>query len=231
MENEVDFMIHGYLKLNLFGNEVYLTTTHVCMFIVCMTLVIIGITVNRRMKQATFVPGVIQNIAEFYVEVLDGIVKSNMYRHWRKYANYILTIFMFILASNLSGIFGLRPPTADYGVTLPLALASFFLIQFNAFRTNGFGGYMKSLTEPIPLLFPINLISEFATPISLSLRLFGNIMGGTVMLALYYGLLPTLVKLGIPVFLHVYLDIFSGAIQTYVFCMLSMVFIADRLPE
>jgi len=231
VENEVDFMIHGYLKLNLFGNEVYLTTTHVCMFIVCMTLVIIGITVNRRMKQATFVPGVIQNIAEFYVEVLDGIVKSNMYRHWRKYANYILTIFMFILASNLSGIFGLRPPTADYGVTLPLALASFFLIQFNAFRANGFGGYMKSLTEPIPLLFPINLISEFATPISLSLRLFGNIMGGTVMLALYYGLLPTLVKLGIPVFLHVYLDIFSGAIQTYVFCMLSMVFIADRLPE
>lgn len=231
MENEVDFMIHGYLKLNLFGSEVYLTTTHVCLFIVCMTLVLVGIVVNRKMKHATAVPSGVQNIAEFYVETLDGMVKGNMFRHWRKYANYILTIFMFILLSNLSGIFGLRPPTADYGVTLPLALVSFFLIQFNAFRTNGVGGYMKSLTEPIPLLFPINLISEFATPISLSLRLFGNIMGGTVMLALYYGLLPRLATLGIPVFLHVYLDIFSGAIQTYVFCMLTMVFISDRLPE
>jgi len=231
MGNEVDFMIHGYYKLNLFGSEVYITTTHVCMFIVCMTLIVVGIIVNRYMKHASSIPGKLQNVAEFYVETLDGIVKGNMFHHWRKYADYILTIFMFILLSNLSGIFGLRPPTADYGVTLPLALVTFFLIQFNAFRAKGVGGYMKSLTEPIPLLFPINLISEFATPVSLSLRLFGNIMGGTVMLALYYGLLPRLATLGIPVFLHVYLDIFSGAIQTYVFCMLSMVFIADRLPE
>jgi len=231
MGQEVDFMIHGYVKVNFFGSEVYITTTHVCLCIVCLTLIAFGLLVSHRMKHAKAVPEGLQNVAEFYVEMLDGIVKNNMFRHWRKYANYILTIFMFILFANISGIFGLRPPTADFCVTLTLALITFAVIQFNAFRTNGALGYLKSLTQPLPLLFPINVIGEVATPVSLSLRLFGNIMGGTVMLALYYGLLPKLATLGIPVFLHVYLDIFSGAIQTYVFCMLTMVFINDKLPE
>lgn len=231
MDKEVDFMIHGYLEVPFFGGTVYITTTHVCMFIVCAFLVIIGIVVNRKMKHAREVPDGIQNLAEYYVQTMDGIVKSNMFRHWRKYANYILTIFMFILVANISGILGLRPPTADYCTTLVLALITFVVIQFNAFRTNGAFGYLKSLTQPLPLLFPINVIGEIATPVSLSLRLFGNIMGGTVMMALFYGLLPRLVTLGIPVFLHAYLDLFAGAIQTYVFCMLSMVFINDKLPE
>lgn len=231
MGQEVDFMVHGYLKVNFFGSEVYITTTHVCLFIVFLALVAFALVVNITMKRGTTVPGGVQNVAEFYVEMLDGVVKNNMFRHWRKYANYILTIFLFILVANISGIFGLRPPTADFCVTLTLALITFAVIQFNAVRTHGPLGYLKSLTQPLPLLFPINVIGEIATPVSLSLRLFGNIMGGTVMLALYYGLLPKLATLGIPVFLHVYLDIFSGAIQTYVFCMLTMVFVNDKLPE
>ena len=81
----------------------------------------------------------VQNIAELYVEMMDGVVQSSMFRHWGKYANYILTIFMFLLFSNISGLFGLRPPTADYGVTLPLALITFVLIQFNAFKWKGVG--------------------------------------------------------------------------------------------
>ncbi len=231
MGNEVDFMIHGYQEVPFFGQTVYITTTHVCMLIVCLFLVTVGIIVNRTMKRAKEIPEGIQNLAELAVSMLDGIVKGNMFRHWRKYANYILTIFMFILVANLSGIFGLRPPTADFCTTFALALITFAMIQYNAVKTNGFFGYMKSLTQPIPLLFPINLIGEIATPVSLSLRLFGNIMGGTVMMALFYGLLPKLVTFGIPVFLHAYLDLFAGAIQTYVFCMLSMVFITDKLPE
>jgi F-type H+-transporting ATPase subunit a len=85
--------------------------------------------------------------------------------------------------------------------------------------------------DPIPLFLPINIISEFATPVSLSLRLFGNIMAGTIMLALYYGMLPTIATIAIPSFLHAYLDLFSGAIQAYVFCMLSMTFVNQKLPE
>jgi F-type H+-transporting ATPase subunit a len=85
--------------------------------------------------------------------------------------------------------------------------------------------------EPWPFWLPINLIGDFAVPISLSLRLFANILSGTVMMALYYSLLPVFVKVGIPSALHVYFDLFSGAIQTYVFCMLTMTYISDAIGE
>lgn len=231
MGNEIDFMVHGYIPLNLFGHEVWLTTTHVCLLIVCLFLLVIGLIVNRKMKHATDIPDAVQNVAELYVEMMDGVVESCMYGHWRKYANYVLTIFMFLFFSNISGLFGLRPPTADYGVTLCLGLITFVVIQFNAFRTRGVGGYVKDLMDPIPVFLPVNIISELATPVSLSLRLFGNIMAGTIMLALYYGMIPLLATVAIPSFLHAYLDLFSGAIQAYVFCMLSMTFINQKLPE
>ena len=85
--------------------------------------------------------------------------------------------------------------------------------------------------EPFPIFFPVNVISEFATPVSMSLRLFGNVLAGTIMISLWYTLLPWFMKLGIPSFLHVYFDLFSGAIQTYVFGMLTMTFITDKYAD
>ena len=142
--------------------------------------------------------------------------------------NYIGAIFLFILLSNISGIFGLRPPTADFGVTLPMGLMTFCIVQYNNIKNNKFGAF-TALFEPVPFLFPINLIGEIATPFSLGLRLFGNIISGTVIVALFYGMVPVLFKIGVPAVLHVYFDLFSGCIQAYVFCMLSMVFINDKL--
>ena len=89
-------------------------------------------------------------------------------------------------------------------------------------------GHVTSLFKPL-LLSPINIIGEFAVPLSLSLRLFGNVMSGTVMMGLIYGLLPPPITTGIPSVLHVYFDLFSGCIQAYVFCMLSMVYISDKI--
>ena len=106
----------------------------------------------------------------------------------------------------------------------------FFIIQYVNFKNNGFGA-ITGLFQPLPVLFPINLIGEFANPISLSLRLFGNVVGGTIMLGLYYGLIPWFAKVGIPAFLHAYLDLFSGVIQTYVFAMLTMVWITDKYGD
>ncbi|MFR9100175.1 MAG: F0F1 ATP synthase subunit A, partial [Anaerostipes hadrus] len=103
----------------------------------------------------------------------------------------------------------------------------FVLIQYSAFKTSKLHVF-TDLFKPIPILFPINLIGEFATPLSMSLRLFGNIMAGTIMMALWYGLLPWLAQLGVPAFLHMYFDLFSGAIQTFVFAMLTMTFITDK---
>ena len=146
-----------------------------------------------------------------------------------RFRNYIGSIFIFIFLSNISGLFGLRPPTADYGVTLPLGLLTFGIIQYNNIKYNKFGAF-TGLFKPLPFLFPINLIGEIATPFSLSLRLFGNVLSGTVMMSLIYTLLAKF-AIGWPGFLHIYFDVFSGAIQTYVFCMLTMVYVTDKLPE
>ena len=116
--------------------------------------------------------------------------------------------------------------------TLSLALITFVLIHYNGFKYEK-AGHVTKLFQPV-LLTPINIIGEIATPLSMSLRLFGNVLSGTVMMGLIYGLLPKLLQLFIwPVFgaLHAYFDVFSGAIQTYVFCMLTMTFIAQTFGE
>ena len=146
-----------------------------------------------------------------------------------KYRNYIGSLFLFLLISNISGLLGLRPPTADYGVTFPLGIITFVLIQYNNIKWNKFRAF-TDLFQPIPVLFPIKLIGELAVPFSISLRLFGNVVSGTVIMALIYGLLSKVAILW-PGILHAYFDIFSGAIQTYVFCMLRMVFITQKIPE
>ncbi|EET62605.1 ATP synthase F0, A subunit [Marvinbryantia formatexigens DSM 14469] len=226
--NDVDFMVHGLIKYELFGQELWITTTHVSVLIVMAALLIFAIAANRRMKRAEEIPGGFQNVVELIVEMLDKMVEGSMGKYAGKFVNYISALFLFIFVSNISGLFGLRPPTADYGVTLPLGLITFGIIQYNNIKYNKAGAF-TGLFQPLPLLFPINLIGEIAVPFSLSLRLFGNILSGTVMMSLIYQLL-TKFAVGWPGILHIYFDVFSGAIQTYVFCMLTMVFTRDKMP-
>ena len=224
-----DFMIHGLFKLNFLGQEVYLTSTHISMLIICVGLILLALVVRLKLKDTDEKPGGLQNAMELVVEMLDGMVDGSMGAKGIPFRNYLGVLFLFILFSNLSGLIGLRPPTADYGVTLSLGLITFFLVQFNNIRYNKFGA-VKELFQPVPFLFPINLIGEIAVPISLSLRLFGNVLAGTVIMALIYGLLSKVAFVW-PGILHAYFDVFSGAIQTYVFCMLTMVFIGNKIPD
>ena len=226
---DADFMIHGLWKFKLFGQELYITTTHLSLLIICVGLIALACVVRLKLKDTGEKPGTLQNIIEMAVEMLDGMVKSSMGKSAVRYRNYIGVLFLFLLFSNLSGLLGLRPPTADYGVTFPLGIITFVLIQYNNVRWNKWGA-VTDLFKPLPFLFPINLIGEVAVPFSLSLRLFGNVLSGTVIMALIYGLLNKFAILW-PGVLHAYFDIFSGAIQTYVFCMLTMVFISQKIPE
>ena len=230
---QLDFFIHGYTKLRFLGQDVYFTTTHISMIIVILAILVFALFANRAIRKAdpNEVPGPFLNAVELIVEMLDKMVAGSMGSKIAvKFRNYVSALFIFILVCNLSGLLGLRAPTADYGVTFPLALITWFMIQFNGFKYQKFGK-IKSLFEPIFLFFPMNLISEFSTPISMSLRLFGNILSGTVMMGLLYGLLPKVLTLVWPAALHAYLDVFSGCIQTYVFCMLTMCFVADAIGE
>ena len=226
--DNIDFMIHGLFSFQLFGQEVWITTSHVCIAIVMLVLVIFSIVANRKIAHATEVPDTFQNVLELMVEKLSGIVENNMGSHAPKFTNYICTIFVFILFSNISGLFGLRPPTADFGII------TFALIHITKWRHQSFKRIWVDMCSPLPpwfpLWLPINLISEIAVPISLSLRLFANVLSGTVMMALVYGLLAKIAYVW-PAVLHVYFDLFSGAIQTYVFCMLTMTYITQSYGD
>ena len=229
---DVNFMIKGIFSYDCFGHTVWITTSHVCTLIVMLLLLVFGVFARRTMIKADpyAKPGTFQNIVEMIVELLDGIVTSSMGKNATKFLNYIGTLFIFILISNISGLFGLRPPTADYGVTLPLGLITFSLIFFNKIKHQGVGGFLKGLCDPWPFWAPVNIIGDVAVPISLSLRLYANILSGTVMMALIYGLLHT-IAWGWPGVLHIYFDLFSGAIQTYVFCMLTMTYVNDAIGD
>lgn len=223
---EVDFMIHGVFSYELFGQQVWITTTHVCVLIVMLIIIGFCIAANRAIKHASEVPSGFQNVVEMIVEKLDGMISDVMGGQAVRFRNYIGTIFIFILVSNISGLLGLRPPTADYGVTFALGIITFTLIHFNKFKYQKVSGVLKGLCSPWPIWAPINIVSDLAVPISLSLRLFANILSGTAIMALIYALLSKFAVIW-PAALHVYFDLFSGAIQTYVFCMLTMTYITD----
>ncbi len=234
LTGDVDIGITGYFHFEVGGQTLWITTTHVSLLIVVIALTVFALIANRAIKKANpeAVPGPFLNVIELLVESVDNLTKSNMGKRGSHFSNYIGTLFTVVIVCNISGLFGLRPPTADYGVTLPLALITFVMIHYNGFKYEK-AGHVTKLFKPV-LLTPINIIGEVATPLSMSLRLFGNILSGTVMMGLLYGLLPKLLQAFIwPVFgvLHVYFDVFSGAIQAYVFCMLTMVFIAQNFPE
>ena len=231
-ESSGSFMIKLFEDIKIGGTTVYITSTHICMVIISLVMITFMIIVNRKLKkeEAQDSPGMIQNIAEMIVEMISNMVKGIMGTNSGRFVNYIITLFMFVLLCNISGLFGLRPPTADYGITLPLGLITFALIHYNGIKKNK-SKHFTALFQPTPILFPINLIGEVAVPLSLSVRLFGNVMSGTVLMGLIYGLLPKFVTIGIPSVLHVYFDIFSGCIQAYVISMLTMVYINDKISD
>lgn len=233
---DLDFFIEGYAKFELFGQTLYFTTTHVALAFVMLILIVFTLVANRAIRKAdpTKPPKGFVNVLELLVETVDDLLVSNMgAKHGPRFANYVGALFAFLLVANLSGLLGLRPPTADFGITFPLALITWIMIQYNGIRYQKWGK-LKGLFEPIFVFFPVNLISEVSTPISMSLRLFGNMFSGTIMMALVYGLIKVgSVSLAIawPAALHAYLDVFAGVLQAYVFVMLTMAFISDQIGE
>lgn len=233
---DLDFFIEGYAKFKLFGQTLYITTTHVSLVFVLVILVIFTLFANRAIRNAdpSKAPSGFVNVIELLVENVDKLLVSNMGpKHGPRFANYVGSLFGFLLVANLSGLLGLRPPTSDFGITFPLALITWVLIQYNGIRYQKWGK-LKGLFEPIFVFFPVNLISEFSTPVSMSLRLFGNMFSGTIMMALVYGLIKVgSVSLAIvwPAALHAYLDVFAGVLQAYVFVMLTMAFVSDQIGE
>lgn len=213
--------------VKIFGKEIIIYDTIVNMWIVTILLSIFALIVNSKIKKAkaSEVPSNFLNVVELLVESIDGLVESTMGdQNIKRFSPYILTLACFLALANLFGLLGFSPPTSDYSVTLSLALVTFVLTQFWSFRNaGGFLGYLKGFTEPMAFLTPLNVIGELANPISLSFRLFGNVMSGGIIMGLLYQALGYFAPLLAP--LHAYFDVFSGLLQTFIFIMLTMIFV------
>lgn len=145
--------------------------------------------------------------------------------HGRRYIPYLTTVVLYIGISNIIGLLGLKPPTKDLGVTAALSLMSIVLIEYSAIHAKGWKGKIKAFAEPVPILVPINILELFIRPLSLCMRLFGNVLGSFVVMELLKGLFAFV----LPVPFSLYFDIFDGFIQAYVFVFLTSLFMKEAI--
>ncbi len=190
---------------------------------VIMAIIMIFVSLATRKNEK--VPRGVQNVVEAIVETINNLVDNTMGAHSKPYRAYMGTLLIFIGIANISGLFGFRPPTADANTTMALSIMTFVMIQYAGLKNQKLG-YLKGFFEPFWLMFPMNVIGELANPISLGFRLFGNIVGGLVIMNLLYGALGYFAIIPVPALFHIYFDLFAGLLQSFIFMMLTMVLVS-----
>ena len=188
-----------------------------------------------------------QIIAEWIVNTVDNLVKTNMGEFFMGFGPFIAAMLGLSACSSLLTLIGLFPPTSDINVTGGWALLTFILITYYKFKAGPLI-YIKSFGDPVPFLAPLNIISEVATPISMAFRHYGNVLSGSIISILIANLLTNVSKMifgflpgylggfpylrvGLPAILSIYFDLFSGALQAFIFAMLTMLYVSGGFPE
>lgn len=219
----------------LFDNpNLPITETMVNYWIVMVFILFLCIFLTSRMEK---IPKGKQALAEKFVLMIDGLVEQNMGPDFKGYSPYIATLMFSSVFGSLASLVTLRSVTADLNTTLGWALMTFALITYTKIKYHGVGGYLKGFAEPIIVMAPLNILSEVATPISMSFRHFGNIAGGFVISTLLLSALSALstalhlpiplFQIGIPGVTSLYFDLFSGCIQAFIFSMLTMAYVGS----
>ena len=235
---------------SIFTMKNLVTQTTVSLIAVTIILIIVAFLTTRNLTKR---PGKLQVVAEKLVTMLYNLVEDTMGKHNLKFAPYIGTLFLSSIFCTLIGMTNIfRSATADLSVTAAWALVTTAMVWYHNIKNFGFKAWLKGFTEPIVVMTPMNVVSEIANPVSMAFRHFGNVAGGSVLTALIYGalgaatnmllgLLPpafdALVELnipflatGIPAFLSIYFDLFSGFVQALVFSLLTMVYVGGACP-
>lgn len=221
------------IKFIIPGTNIPVTETVTNTWIIMAILILFSIIATRKFENK---PKGLQNFVELLVGGIYKFTGQTMGEDKIAFAPYIGTLMIYLIFANLAGLFALRPPTADVNTTMSLAIITFVMIHFFGMKKKGVGTYLKGFLDPFPIMLPMNIVGELATPISLSFRLFGNIVGGLIIMNLLYGGLASLsgsLGIPIPIFqaaipapLHLYFDVFAGVLQSFIFSMLTMVFVS-----
>ncbi len=225
--------------------DIVFTQTSLTLLVASILLIILAAVISKKLKKR---PGGFQVIVEKLVTMLYNLVGDTMGQHNLKFAPYIGTLFLSSLICTLLGMTQiLRSATADLSVTLAWALVTSVMVWYHNIKNFGFRAWLKGFTEPIVVMTPMNIVSEIAQPISMAFRHFGNVAGGSVLTSLIYtalaglssivlGLFSDLLaeipifQIGIPAFLSIYFDLFSGFVQALVFSLLTMVYVGAAIP-
>ena len=180
-------------------------------------------------KKLSPVPGRLQNVFEIIVDLFRSLVEQTFGEEGRRHIPMLGSLFMFLWISNIIGVVPfMHEPTRDLNVTVGHMMAVIFVVHFEAIRVKGIGSYLKSYLDPFFIMAPLNVIGELAKGVSLAFRLFGNILGGAIIvMVISYLLKYTLIQVG----LNLFFSLFVGTIQAFVFTMLSMTYIAVATTE
>jgi F-type H+-transporting ATPase subunit a len=227
--------------IRLFGMEIIsidINETVMVSWIVMGILIIGAFILTRKLKET---PRGAQVFLEWAIEFLDNFAGGYFGRRAKIYGPYIGTVFLFLLTANIIPaispmalpIFGIeppftiKPPARDINFTAALALLSILIVLFGGLRARGIKGWVKNLLSPVPMMLPFNLLEYIIRPLSLCLRLFGNILGGFIIMLLIEQALP--VPVVVPAALSLYFDFFDGLIQAVVFTFLTTLFVSEAV--
>ncbi|GBC63179.1 ATP synthase F0 subunit A [Desulfonema ishimotonii] len=194
-------------------------------WIVILSLTLFGYMAARKRSR---LPGPVQAVGELFVAQLYGLTEDALGKEYAKtYAPLTCALFMFLVFSNWLGIIPhLEEPTKDLNTPLSLGLMGFVLSHYAGIRAKGFKTYIKEYFQPIFFMMPLNVIGELAKVVSISFRLFGNIMGGSIIILVISYLTYSII---FPPFLNAFFGLFVGTIQAFVFTMLTVVYISVQV--
>ncbi len=249
MESHNVFEANNIFYIHLFGLDIPVSDSIIMMWLIMAVIIVLAYIFTRKLKT---VPEGKQNVVELVVETINNIIKGNMGHHWKDFAPYFGTILLFLVFANTVSLFSLLPtahelyqitgleffehlpefailpPTKDYNVTLAMALMTVFLVLVAGIKYRGFKGWLKGFLKPSPVMLPFHILDYGTRTLSLSLRLFGNILAGYIIMELLYLSAPLPVKTLIPVG-SFFFDMFDALLQAYIFVFLSSIYIAEAI--
>ena len=210
--DDLVFWRYGFLVLN---------STIVTTWVLMLVMTVGSWLITRKLVTEVHISRW-QGMLEIVVTTIQRQIKEVGLQHPEKYLGFIGTLFLFIAVSNLCAILpGYEPPTGSLSTTSALAISVLVAVQLFGIEEQGFGGYLKSYLKPTVIMLPFNIISELSRTFALAIRLFGNIMSGTMIV----GILLTITPLIFPVFMDL-LGLLTGMVQAYIFSILAAVYIA-----
>ena len=200
--------------------------------VLAIIIIILGLLIRRvdpKKKTPLWLVPIV-----WIVSIINDFTKTNIGKRWKTYAPYFLTVAIYLFVLNISAIFCQTTPTTYIVINFAFGITTFFIIQITGIISLGLGGYLKSFVGPVWwlafLFIPINIISEFALPLSLTLRLTGNLLSGSVISKLIVGSAGWFASPFMP-FINGYFDLMSGVIQTFVFIMLTIIFTSMKIDD